>query len=70
MQATKRTIESLRHEWLMSSPVHWSEVEKAVAVARQERQAAFEKGHQASDVFISSENDETVIVGWTEDRKL
>jgi hypothetical protein len=66
----KRCIESIRHEYTLKSPAHWSEVEKAIGSASAEREAGRRAGFGTGDITITSENDELIIVSWVQERKI
>jgi len=64
MQADKRIIKNIRHEWVLKAPAHYTEVEKAVAAAINQSQLQL-PGARVGDIFISSEDDELIIVSFT-----
>jgi hypothetical protein len=61
MDATKRIILVERHEWTLKQPAHHTEVEKAVAVAEQDRARLATRGVQTEDVHVHGGDDELVI---------
>lgn len=61
MDAEKRTVTIDRHEWTLKSPAHHTEVEKAVAVANQERAQLAAHGKRTGDVHISANDDEVIV---------
>ncbi|MFF8406949.1 hypothetical protein ACF06P_35650 [Streptomyces sp. NPDC015684] len=63
MDADHRVITIDRHVWTMKSPAHHTEVDKAMAVANQERHRLRSAGAYTGDVFVSAD-DEHVIVSF------
>ncbi|MET9122966.1 hypothetical protein [Streptomyces sp. NPDC004528] len=61
MEAQKQIVTTDRHQWSLKSPAHHTEVERAVAVANQERAAAASKGVRTGDVHIWSHDDEVIV---------
>ncbi|WP_155054551.1 hypothetical protein [Streptomyces blattellae] len=66
MDAEHRVITIDRVEWVLKSPAHYTEVEKAVAVAENRRAAAAARGTRTGDVFISAADDEVIVSFETE----
>ncbi|MEU4173263.1 hypothetical protein AB0F46_41295 [Streptomyces sp. NPDC026665] len=67
MEAQKQIVTTDRHQWSLASPAHHTEVEKAVAVANQERAALASKGVPTGDVHVWS-LDSKVIVSFDAER--
>ncbi|WP_432169099.1 hypothetical protein [Streptomyces sp. 1222.5] len=63
MDAEHRVITIDRHVWTMKGPAHHTEVDKAMAVANQERHQLLSAGAWTGDVFVSGD-DEHVIVSF------
>ncbi|WP_329214887.1 hypothetical protein OG352_05445 [Streptomyces sp. NBC_01485] len=61
MDANHRVITIDRHEWALKSPVHHTEVEKAVTVAERVRADLASKGIRTGDVHIGGDDQELVI---------
>jgi len=61
MDADHRVITYDRHEWVLKSPAHHTEVEKAVAVAGQERARQASHGRHTGDVHITAADDEVIV---------
>lgn len=61
MDADHRVITIDRHEWVLKSPAHHTEVEKAVAVAENVRASLASKGVRTGDVHIGGDDQELVI---------
>lgn len=61
MDAQKQVITLERHVWTMKSPAHHTEVEKAVAVANQERQRHAARGRTVGDVYLSVDDEHIVV---------
>ncbi|MGP4085459.1 hypothetical protein [Streptomyces sp. KR55] len=66
MDAEKRVITIDRHEWVLKSPAHYTEVDKAVAVANTERAQQAARGKRTEDVHISASDDEVIVSFETE----
>lgn len=60
----QRKVVVTRHEYVLTSPAHSSEVGKAFAAAQQDMNLA----NQVTDIFVES-SDEMVIVYWTESKE-
>jgi hypothetical protein len=67
MEAQKQIVTTDRHQWSLTSPAHHTEVEKAVAVANQERATVASEGVPTGDVHIWS-HDGQVIVSFDAER--
>jgi hypothetical protein len=61
MEASKRTVSVDRHEWVLASPAHYTEIEKAVAVAVNEQARAEDRGHQPTDIQVAAHDDEVIV---------
>ena len=61
MDAEKRTVTYDRHEWLLKSPAHHTEVEKTVAVAEHERAALAARRVRTGDVHVSGDGEQLLI---------
>ncbi|MHC3474659.1 hypothetical protein ACYF6T_39020 [Streptomyces sp. 7R007] len=67
MDAEKRVRTIDHHEWTLKSPAHHTEVEKAVAVAEQDRARLASKGVPTGDVEISA-HDDLVLISFQAER--
>lgn len=61
MDAEHRVVTIDRHEWVLKSPAHHTEVDKAVKVAEHDRGRLATKGVRTGDVEISAHDDQVVI---------
>lgn len=61
MDAETRVITIDRHEWVLKSPAHHTEVEKAVAVAEHERSALAARQVRTGDVHLTASDDEVIV---------
>ncbi|WP_416976676.1 hypothetical protein [Streptomyces sp. T028] len=61
MDAEHRVITIDRHEWVLKTPAHYTEVEKAVAAAENRRAALAAKGTHTGDVHITGDGDEVIV---------
>ncbi|WP_426568131.1 hypothetical protein [Streptomyces canus] len=61
MDADHRVITIDRHEWVLKSPAHHTEVSQAVAVAEQERARQASRGKRTGDVHITPGDDEVIV---------
>lgn len=68
MDAEKSVVTIDRHEWTLKSPAHYTEVEKTVAVANQERAQLASRGTRTGDVHVSAADDDEVIVSFEAER--
>jgi hypothetical protein len=50
-----------RHEWVLKSPAHHTEVEKAVDVAGRERAGLIARGVRTGDVQLAAADNEVVV---------
>lgn len=67
-----RTVITKRHEYVLHAPAHWSEVDKAVAAAQQDRETVLKSPDvRAGDVVITSVDNDEIIIGFfvEEERK-
>lgn len=64
----QRLITSIRHEYTLDAPAHWSELEKAVDAARRDWAEASES--RRGDVTVSGVDDELIVVSWTQEDRL
>ncbi|MGW1498962.1 hypothetical protein ACWCQW_10390 [Streptomyces mirabilis] len=67
MEAQKQIVTTDRHQWSLASPAHYTEVDKAVAVANHERAELAAKGVPTGDVHVWS-HDSKVIVSFEAER--
>lgn len=67
MEAQKQIITIDRHEWSLPSPIHHTEVDKALAVANQERATLAAQGVRTGDVHVWS-HDSKVVVSFEAER--
>lgn len=67
MDADHRVITFDRHEWLLKSPAHHTEVDKAMTAANTERAQLSSGGVRTSDVEISA-HDDLVVVSFEAER--
>ncbi|MGW1961763.1 hypothetical protein ACWCPD_15975 [Streptomyces sp. NPDC001935] len=61
MEADHHVIEIDRHVWTLKAPAHHTEVDKAMAVANQERSLLAAGGAWAGDVFLSGDDQHVVV---------
>jgi hypothetical protein len=61
MDAEHRVTTLDRHEWVLKSPAHHTEVSKAVAVAEQERATQAARSKRTGDVHITASDDEVIV---------
>ncbi|MEU8907009.1 hypothetical protein [Streptomyces mirabilis] len=61
MEAQKQIITIDRHEWSLTSPTHHTEVDKAMAVANQERATLASQGVRTGDVHVWSHDGKVVV---------
>lgn len=61
MDADHRVITYDRHEWVLKTPAHHTEVEKAVAVAERVRGDVASKGVRTGDVHIAGDDQELIV---------
>lgn len=61
MDADHRVITYDRHEWVLKTPAHHTEVEKAVAVAERVRGDVASKGVRTGDVHIGGDDQELIV---------
>ncbi len=65
--ALKRTVTTRRHEYVLSSPTNYAEVDKAVTWALSDLGAAQGKEMPTADTAVLVEaRDDEVVVFWTE----
>ncbi|MFJ6841396.1 hypothetical protein ACIQRE_01865 [Streptomyces griseoluteus] len=67
MHASKRVVTIERHEWALESPAHHTDVDKALAVANQERSAIAASGAHTGDVHVWG-RDEGLVVSFETQR--
>lgn len=65
---SKRTKHTIRHEYFIPSPACWTDVQKAMKWAAEDRT---ERGlsNDWDDIIRVEGNEETVIVYWEDDAK-
>lgn len=68
MHASKRIVTYDRHEWVLKSPAHHTELEKAVQSADAER-VRMRRDHQVGDIHITAAGDEVIVSFEAERRK-
>lgn len=68
MDAEKRVITIDRHEWTLKSPAHHTEVDKACAVAEQERAQLAARGTRTGDVHVSAADDDELVISFEVER--
>lgn len=61
MQADKRMVRIVRHEYTLHSPAHHTEVVKALVAAERDREEATRQHQKPSDIHVRSEDDLVVI---------
>ncbi|MCQ9178569.1 hypothetical protein KMT30_05900 [Streptomyces sp. IBSBF 2953] len=61
MDADHRVTTIDRHEWVLKSPAHHTEVEKAVAVAERTRGQLASKGVRTGDIHIAGDDQELTV---------
>jgi len=61
MDAEHRVVTIDRHEWVLKSPAHHTEIGKAVDAAELERATQASKGVRTGDVHVHGDDTELVI---------
>lgn len=61
MDAEHRVVTIDRHEWVLKSPAHHTELAKAVAVANQERATQATRHKRTGDVHITASDDHVIV---------
>jgi hypothetical protein len=61
MEAQKQIVAIDRHVWTLKSPAHYTEIDKAVGVANQERNQLAASGTWAGDVFLSGDDQHVIV---------
>ncbi|MEU9208507.1 hypothetical protein AB0D27_11270 [Streptomyces sp. NPDC048415] len=61
MEAQKQIVTTDRHQWSLASPAHHTDVDKAMALADQERATLASKGVRTGDVHVWSLDNQVVI---------
>lgn len=61
MNGTGRTVTWTRHEWVLSNPEHWSEVDKAVGRMRTVAVQLSDAGARCDDVMVTGQDEELVV---------
>lgn len=67
MDAKERTVTLVRHEWMLPSPTHHTEVSKAVAVAQHKQEELRTRRQTPGDIYIRAE-DALVVIGFEAER--
>lgn len=64
---TTRTV--VHHEWVMTAPVHYTDVEKAMRAALLAREnQGRESGHHVTDLVVYG-RDEDLVVSFTQEQR-
>ncbi|MFJ2004764.1 hypothetical protein [Streptomyces chartreusis] len=61
MQAEHRVVTYDRHEWVLKSPAHYTELEKAISVATTERAQRAARHERTGDVHVTASDDEVIV---------
>ncbi|WND33993.1 hypothetical protein RI578_06655 [Streptomyces sp. BB1-1-1] len=61
MDAEERRVTIDRHEWVLKSPAHHTELEKTVAVAERKRAELATRRVRTGDVHVSAADDEVIV---------
>ncbi|MEV5449989.1 hypothetical protein [Streptomyces sp. NPDC052535] len=62
MDAEERRVTIDRHEWVLKSPAHHTELEKAVAVAERKRaDLATRRGVRTGDIYVTAVDTEVIV---------
>lgn len=62
---TRRTVTTVRHEYLIPKPANWAEVSKAMNAATQDMKAAGEDPKWDDAAWFEAD-DENIILYWEE----
>ncbi len=61
MDAEERRVTIDRHEWVLKSPAHHTELEKAVAVAERKRAELAVRRVRTGDVHVTAADNEVIV---------
>jgi hypothetical protein len=61
MDAEHRVVTIDRHEWVLKSPAHYTELDKAVSVANTERATQAARGKHTGEVHITASDDQVIV---------
>ncbi|MFE6362938.1 hypothetical protein ACFVP3_23430 [Streptomyces sp. NPDC057806] len=61
MHASRRMVTIDRHEWVLKSPAHHTELDQAVRAADAERVRIRDRDHQVGDIQIRAAADEVIV---------
>lgn len=62
MDAEERRVTIDRHEWVLKSPAHHAELEKAITVAERKRSDLLtRKGARVGDVYVTGADNEVIV---------
>ncbi|MFJ4365101.1 hypothetical protein ACIP4S_13215 [Streptomyces chartreusis] len=61
MEAQHRVVTYDRHEWVLKSPAHYTELDKAVAVANAKRAEQAARHKRTGDVHVTASDDEVIV---------